>query len=218
MKKVTLIAALITSAFSVCTNAATTSATLNITGKVIPGSCTISTGGSGGSIDFGTIKTSELTTPTVNKRGKASLSVDCQTDTTAFFKVSGANGFNAENNQFATDKDFATYAVGLNNITVTGGNAAGNIIIPADKETVLTLETISSTQFQQAGNGKSVVFPLNGTYFAPKASDSLSVGTFRNVNADVIVSARIDSEKAKAAVQSGEQVFGSVFTFELNYI
>lgn len=218
MKKLTLVAALVASSFAVGANASSTSATVNITGKVIPGACTITANGVGGTIDFGTIKSSELTGSTVTRSQKASLSIDCQTDTTAFVKVSGSNGISAANNYyFATDQEFANYAVNLSNITASGGNTDGSVAIP-DTGEVLTLENIGTASLVQAGNGKSLNFPANGQYFTPKASGGNRAATFRTLNADLTVIAKIDSAKAKEAVKGGEKVFTSVATFELNYI
>lgn len=219
MKKLTLVAALVASSFAVGANASSTSATVNITGKVIPGACTITANGVGGTIDLGTIKSSDLTGSSVTtKSQKASLSIDCQTDTTAFVKVSGSNGVSTANkNLFATDQEFANYGVTLSNIIASGGNTDGGVVIPNTGE-VLTLENIGTASLVQAGNGKSLNFPMNGQYFTPKASGGPQAATFRTLNADLTVTAKIDSAKAQEAVKGGEQVFTSVVTFELNYI
>ncbi|EFD2031738.1 TPA: type 1 fimbrial protein [Escherichia coli] len=219
MKKLTLVAAIVATAFAAGANAATTTASVNITGKITPSSCTISSTGTGGTIDFGTIKTSELTNAKINKRKSGNISVNCDNDTTAIIKVSGGNGLSADKSRFSTDKNFVDYIVYLKDISVTGGNAASTILVPTNTDAAVEVENLAATTFQKLGSGASAAFPINGVYFGiANSSSPNSVGTFRTLNATVDVLAQIDRDAAKAATSQSEQTFSSVVNFELNYI
>ncbi|NCH03623.1 type 1 fimbrial protein [Cronobacter malonaticus] len=213
MKKLTLAAALAASAFAMGANAATTSASFNITGKVVPSACTISTGADNGTIDFGTISAYNLSgTPFFNK--SASLSVACDTETTALIKVSGSKGVLEEAQRFQTDQEFATYQVLVKNLHVTDGTATNSVLITANPDDEVDMNHLSDSSFKKYA---AASFPLNGKYFGAATSNS-GVGTFKNLTADLSVAAYIDAEKAKAAVKDGEKTFAGTLNFELNYL
>lgn len=219
MKKLTLVAALVASAFAAGANAATTSANVSIAGKIVPSSCTITATGNGGTINFGTIKTSELTTAISVKKQSGNLSVTCESETTAIIKVSGGNGTNTNTNRFNTDKDFVDYYVIVKDVTVNGGNASSTILVPQDKDATVNIDSLGSTPFQRLGSGATAVFPTNGQYFGmANGTSTTDVGTFKTLNANLEVTAAINKEAAKTATSGGEQPFSSVVNFELSYI
>ncbi|EOC5826500.1 fimbrial protein [Cronobacter sakazakii] len=215
MKKLTLAAALAASAFAMGANAGTHSTTLDITGKIIPAACAISTDSAGGTIDFGTILSAELTNSRFIKKKTTSLSINCETETTALVKVTGSNGADDNNLFFKTDKDFATYGVVVKNFTVDGGNATNVPLVTKTAQDVVDMNSLNSTTFKKTTAGAT--FPGHGQYFGAAATDS-TVGTFKTLTAELGVTAVIDSEKAKTAVKGGEQTFSSMVTFELNYL
>ena len=218
MKKLT-IAALIASAFAAGANAATTSANVSIAGKIVPSSCTITATGNGGTINFGTIKTSELTTARTLKKQSGNLSVTCESETTAIIKVSGGNGMNSDKSRFSTDKNFVDYQVIVKDVTVNGGNASSTILVPQDAAATVNIDSLGSTPFQRLGSGASAVFPTNGQYFGmANGTSTTNVGTFKTLNANLEVAASIYQEAAKTATSGGEQPFSSVVNFELSYI
>ncbi|ELY4340130.1 spore coat protein U domain-containing protein [Cronobacter sakazakii] len=214
MKKLTLAAALAASAFAMGANATTTSANFNITGKVVPSACTITSSGSDGTIDFGTISLYDKSS-TFFESKSASLSVACDTVTTALIKVSGGNGIANDVNRFKTDQEFATYNVAVRNLKANEGTATNNILITASPDTVVDMTNLESASFKRATS--MAAFPLQGKYFGA-ATDSNGVGTFKNLSADVNVYAYINAEKAKEAVKNGEKTFSGTLTFELNYL
>ncbi|EOC0033392.1 fimbrial protein [Cronobacter sakazakii] len=214
MKKLTLAAALAASAFAMGANAATTSASFNITGKVVPSACTISTGAENGTVDFGTISTYDKSGTFFNTK-TASLSVACDTVTTALIKVSGNNGIATDTNRFKTNQEFATYQVMVKSLQANGGAATNTILVTATPETEVDMSNLQSSSFKKAPS--TAAFPYMGKYFGA-ATDSNEVGTFKNLTADLTIAAYIDAEKAKDAVKDGEKDFASTLTFELNYL
>ncbi|ELY4381139.1 spore coat protein U domain-containing protein [Cronobacter sakazakii] len=213
MKKLTLAAALAASAFAMGANAATTSASFNITGKVVPSACTISTGVEGGTIDFGTISAYNLSgVPMYTK--STSLSVACDTQTTALIKVSGNNGIADDVNRFKTDQEFATYQVMVKKLQATDGNATNSVLITADPNDEVDMTQLNKSNFRKF---PAAAFPMHGKYFGAATSEN-EVGTFKNLTAELTVAAYINADKAKAAVQEGEKDFAGTLTFELNYL
>ncbi|WP_105875144.1 fimbrial protein [Cronobacter malonaticus] len=213
MKKLTLAAALAASAFAMGANAATTSASFNITGKVVPSACTISAGAENGTIDFGTISTYDKS-GTFFKTKAASLSVACDTVTTALIKVSGNNGIGDGVNRFKTDQEFATYQVLVKKLQATDGNATNSVLITANPNDEVDMTQLNKSNFRKVA---SAMFPMNGKYFGAATSGN-EVGTFKNLTAELTVAAHINAEKAKAAVQEGAKDFAGTLTFELNYL
>ncbi|EOI1439994.1 fimbrial protein [Cronobacter malonaticus] len=216
MKKLTLAAALAASAFAMGANAGTTSANLNITGKVVPAACTISTGAAGGTIDFGTIQSSELESSKLRKSESSTLSIACQSTTTALVKVTGSNGAADDGIFFKTDQDFASYMVQVKNLQVTEGNSMNYPTVTADPNAEVDMAHLSDTTFRQQGTA-GAAFPMHGKYFGAAAKEG-GLGTFKTLNAELQVTAVIDSQKAKDAVKEGEKTFSSMVTFELNYL
>ncbi|EJV9475566.1 TPA: DUF1120 domain-containing protein [Cronobacter sakazakii] len=215
MKKLTLVAAMVASIFTTGANARTTSANLSITGKIIPSACSITTGASGGTIDFGTIESSELTRNIV-KRESSTLSIACETPTTAIVKVTSSNEPSDNGTTFKTDQDFATYMVNVRNLQVTEGNSMNYPTITANPEDEVDMNNLGNTTFKQQGT-PGAAFPMHGKYFGAAAKDG-GLGTFKTLTADLQVSAVIDAQKAKEAVKTGEKTFSSMVTFELNYL
>lgn len=216
MKKLTLVAAMLASTFAVGANAGTTSANLNITGKVVPAACTISTGASGGTIDFGTIQSSELGSSALRKQESSTLSIACESTTTAVVKVTASNGADDRGLQFKTDQDFASYMVQVKNLQVAEGNSMNYPAITANPQDEVDMKNLGNTTFKQQGS-VGAAFPMHGKYFGAAAKDG-GLGTFKTLNADLLVTALIDPAKAKEAVKTGEKTFSSMVTFELNYL
>ncbi|MBB8665936.1 spore coat protein U domain-containing protein [Escherichia coli] len=214
MKKLTLAAALAASAFAMGANAATTSADFNITGKLVPAACTISTGAAGGTIDFGTISAYNLNTNLLKSK-PASISVACDAATTALIKVSGSHGVDEENQRFKTDQEFASYSIVVKNLNATDGTATSGILVTANPKDDVDMTQLRSASFKKMSS--AAAFPLNGKYFGAPTAEG-TVGTFKTLTADLTIGAVINAEKAKAAVESGEKTFAGTLTFELNYL
>lgn len=219
MKKLTIIAALVASAFTVSANAGTTSASVNITGKITPAACTISTSGEGGTIDFGTIRSSELTNERVTKKQTGSLNIACDTETTALIKVTNNTGLGTDERAFKTDKDYVTYFLAFKDLNAQGGTASNTVLITTNKLAEIDMKNLQDVEFKKSAAG--AIIPGAGRYFGAAANgdgDTATVGTFKTLTANFNVMALIDSAAAKEAVKSGEQTFNSVVNLELEYI
>ncbi|EJQ5562212.1 spore coat protein U domain-containing protein [Escherichia coli] len=212
MKKLTLITTLMASAMSFSSHAATTSATVNITGKIVPASCSITANANGGTIDFGNILTSELTSGKKTLTKEDSLSVSCDKATTAAIKISGGNG--ATSAAFATNKEYASFIIGLTQVSPTGGTATDTLMV--SKASTIDLSDIAAASFTK-GFAASQAFPASGNYFTV-ADSSDQIGTFQTLTVNYKVYASIDSEKAKAAASAGADTFDGQAIFELNYL
>ncbi|MBW8933743.1 DUF1120 domain-containing protein [Escherichia coli] len=213
MKKLTLIATLVASAMSFSSHAATTSASVNITGSIVPSACAISASANGGTIDFGKILSSELGEQGVTRKAKKdTLTITCDKDTTAVVKVSGSNG--VDGNTYNSDKDFVKIAVQFTDVNVTGGNATNKFLV--SNAASVDLDNLTAAGFTTAAGNKPL-FPFNGNYLAV-ADTNNSVGTFKTLTANYSVSAVVQNASAKRALTQGEQTFGGAVTFELNYL
>lgn len=212
MKKITLIAAIVASTFSLAANAEKTSANVNITGKIIPSSCTIQAGANGGTIDFGTLHLSDLQLGSEKMKKSDTLNVTCETETTAVIKVSGSNGKD-QDIRYKTNKEFVNYGVLIDNLETDTSN---NTIVVSKTEMV-DLKNINSADFKSVGSSGSAAFPVAGNYFAA-SRDGSSVGTFKTLTARYTVGAIADKNQAKLALADGEQVFNSTVVFELEYL
>ncbi|ENZ5952296.1 fimbrial protein [Escherichia albertii] len=225
MKKLTLVATIIASTFAASANAATETATVNITGTITPSSCTINSGANGGTIDFGKIRAASLYQGNTVLHQKGALTVQCDTPTTALIRVS-ANG---EKNiidaavrgptaiTYKTDKEFADYAITVENITAEGGTASNSILVTKDANNDgIRIRDIPADTFKTVNKA---YFPQHGNYFtAASTSDATNIGSFNNLTANYDVTAVIHGEKAREALSGGEQTFTGVVTFELEYI
>lgn len=225
MKKSTLVATIIAFTFAANANAATETATVNITGTITPSSCTINSGANGGTIDFGKIRAASLYQGSTVLHQKGALTVQCDTPTTALIRVSANGDKNIIDAavrgptpiSYKTDKDFANYAIVVENITAEGGTASNSILITKDANNDnINIRNIPADTFKTVGKAS---FPQDGNYFAAAStSDSTNIGTFNNLTANYDVAAVINGGKARQALNDGEQTFTGVVTFELEYI
>ncbi|MEE7413235.1 fimbrial protein [Escherichia marmotae] len=224
MKKLTLVATIIASTFAASANAATETATVNITGTITPSSCTINSGANGGTIDFGKIRAASLYQGNTVLHQKGALTVQCDTPTTALIKVSSNGDKNIIDTirgdtaiTYKTDKEFADYAITVENITVEGGTASNSILVAKDANNDnIRIRDIPDNTFKTINKAN---FPQHGSYFAAaSSSDATNIGTFNNLTANYDVTAVIHGEKAREALSGGEQTFTGVVTFELEYI
>ncbi|HFK3815945.1 TPA: fimbrial protein [Escherichia coli] len=225
MKKLTLVAALVASAFAAGANAATETATVNITGTITPSSCTINSGANGGTVDFGKIRAASLYQGNTSLKKDGSLTVQCDTPTTALIKVSadGEKNFIDSMNMgkaaitYKTNKEFANYSVELKSITATGGTASNTILVTKDANNDnVRIRDYSADTFKTATKAR---FPLNGSYFAAaNSTDASNIGTFTSLTANYDVTAVIDGAKVREVMDGSEQTFNGVVTFELEYI
>ncbi|EFC4421640.1 TPA: hypothetical protein ACGBRJ_004543 [Escherichia coli] len=218
MKKLTLVATMVASAFAVNANAATTSASVELTGKIIPAACTVTATADNGRMDFGTIKGSELS----GKIKEGTLTVNCEQPVTAIVKVSGNNGTEEGNSGdaavFKTDKEFVHYMVHIKNANATGGSEPKKMLITNDASVKdINIYQLSSTQFKKSPS-TSLLFPMQGSYFA-MGDDAGTVGSFTNLTAEYRVGVTFDREKTLAALQSsGEQTFNGTVNFDISYL
>ncbi|HAV1607794.1 TPA: DUF1120 domain-containing protein [Enterobacter hormaechei subsp. steigerwaltii] len=224
MKKLTLVAAMVASAFAAGANAAIETATVNITGTITPSSCTINSGANGGTIDFGKIRASSLYEGNTILHKDGSLTVQCDTPTTALIKVSadGEKNFIDAMNMgktaitYKTNKEYANYSVTVSDITAAGGTASNTILVTknANNDNV-SIRDYSADTFKTV---TKATFPQHGSYFAATNGTDSNIGTFTSLTANYDVAAVINGAKARAAMDGSEQTFNGVVTFELEYI